>query len=100
MVIITRIWKIARIVNVMFIRKFKKPISCFQIEVYSLLFFSVFLPSSLVSFALLIIIRRKKKQRTHVNKAANISKIKTMKSTCPDNKHQIINAILNFPKII
>ena len=28
-VIVTRIWKVARIVNVMLIRKFKKALSCF-----------------------------------------------------------------------
>ena len=30
-VIITKLWEIARIVNVTFVRKFKKPILCFQI---------------------------------------------------------------------
>ena len=33
--------KVTRIANVIFLRKFKKPISSFQIEVFSFLFFSV-----------------------------------------------------------
>ena len=39
----TKIWKVARIVNAMFLKRFKKPISSFQIEASFLVFFSVFI---------------------------------------------------------
>ena len=41
-VIITKIWKVARIANIIFLGKSKRPISFFQIEVFSLLFFCVY----------------------------------------------------------
>ena len=75
----TKIWKVARIVNVMSLRKFKRPMSGFQIEVFcffSLCFFCV----HYFSFSLLTIIRAIKRQRTRINKASNISKIITMPS--------------------
>ena len=37
-VIITKIWNVSRILNVTFLRKFKRPISRFQIEVFFLAF--------------------------------------------------------------
>ena len=62
-VIKTKIWKVTRIVNAMFIRKCKKAISCFQIEVFFLVIFlcvfftlSMFLSVSFV-FLLLFFIR-------------------------------------------
>ena len=93
-VIIIKFCKVARIVNVMFLRKFKKPISCFQIKVFFIVFFlclsSVFIifhshfwPSS-------------EQQRTHINKTSGVNKI-------IDYNYQIMaksryDAILNFPK--
>ena len=53
-VIMTKFWKLARIVNVMVLRRFKKPISYFQIAIsrlFSLFFFSV-------SSVLIIFVRR------------------------------------------
>ena len=46
-VIITKFWKVVRNVNVMFLRKFKKAILCFQVEISFLVFFSVFFMYSL-----------------------------------------------------
>ena len=40
--IITKFWKVAKIVNVMFLRNFKKSISRSQIKVFFIVFFSVF----------------------------------------------------------
>ena len=89
-VIETRIWKFARIVNAMFIRKLKKAISCFQIEVFFLVTFlclSSVLSASLsvflcffyyFSFALLTVIGTAK--RAHIIKASKISDIITMTS--------------------
>ena len=77
-VIATRIWQVARIVNAIFIRKSKKVISCFQIEVFLLVIFlcvsSVF-PSFM---ALFTIIRTKMRLRVHINKVSNINKIITI----------------------
>ena len=47
-VIITKMWNISRILNVTFLRKFKRPTSCFQIEVFSLLF--LFISSLFIMF--------------------------------------------------
>ena len=78
--------------NAMFTRKLKKVISCFQIDFFSLLFFSVFLQCYLClylcflcffyyfPFALLPVIGATKRQRAHINKASNINKILTMTS--------------------
>ena len=41
-------WNISRILNVTFLRKFKRPTSCFQIEVFSLLF--LFISSPFIMF--------------------------------------------------
>ena len=77
--IITKIWKVARIVNVMFLRKFKRPISCFQTEVFSFPFFSLcFFCVHYFSFALSTIIRTKKLQKANINKGPNINKAITM----------------------
>ena len=46
-VIITKFWKVAGNVNVMFLRKFKKAILCFQVEFFFLVFLSVFFMYSL-----------------------------------------------------
>ena len=76
-----KIWEVARIVNVMALRKFKRPISGFQIEVFSLLFFSLCLFCvHYFSFTLLTIITATKRQRTRINKAPNINKIITVSS--------------------
>ena len=76
-VIIERIWKVARIVNVMFIWKFKKAISCFQIEVFFFVsFFSVFPVCSLF-------LNRTFEQQGHINKVSDINKFVTMTS-CPN----------------
>ena len=92
-VIKTRIWKVARIMNVIFRRKFNKAMSCFQIEVFFLVFFlcvssvlSVFCLCLLCffyyfSFAQLTIMGTTKRQRTHIYKASsNINKVITMTS--------------------
>ena len=99
-IIITKIWKFARTVNVMFLRKFERPISGFQSEVFSLLFFS--LCSFCVhyfSFSLLFIIRPGTKwQRTRINKASNINKIITMPSWRNEDKrpYWIFRKIIYF----
>ena len=72
-VIMTKIWKVARILR----RKFKKAISCFQIEIF--FYFLCFFCVHFFSFALLTIIRTTKRQRTHINKASNINKVITMR---------------------
>ena len=61
--------------NVMFLRKLKKLMLCFHIEIFSLVFFSVFPLCHYFLFALLTIIRITKGQRTHNNEAPNINKI-------------------------
>ena len=48
-VIKTRIWKVPRIVTAMFIKKIKKAISCFQIEVFFLVIFLCFFCVTYVS---------------------------------------------------
>ena len=75
-VIKTKIWKVARILNFVFIRKFKKAISCFQIDFF--FYFLCFFCVHFFSFALLTIIRTTKQQRTYINKASNINKVITM----------------------
>ena len=78
---IIKLWKIARIMNLMFLRKFKKPISCFHNEVFSFLSFSpCFLSAYYFSFALLTIIRATKWQSKHINKTSNINKVITISS--------------------
>ena len=54
-VIMTKFWKLARTVNVMVLRRFKKPISYFQIAIsrFFSLFFFLFLLCSLFSFGVL-----------------------------------------------
>ena len=74
-VIITKFWKVARILNLLFLRKFKKPILCFQIEVFSFCFFLCFFCVQNFSFALLAIITTTKRQGTHITKVSNINKI-------------------------
>ena len=97
--IVAKVWKVARIVNVMFLRKFKRPISCFQIKVFFLSFiFLCFFCAHYFSFALFAIIKASKWQTTHINKFWNINKIIiiTMKSW----QKSRYNAILNFPKYL
>ena len=65
----------------MFLRKLKKKKMRYQTEVFLfLLFFSVCLRCSLISFALLTIIRTTKQQGTQISKASNINKITFMSS--------------------
>ena len=75
---IIKLWKIARIVNVIFLRNFKKPISCFEFFAFffSLCFFSVYY----FSFALLTIISTTKWQSAHIKKTSNINKLITISS--------------------
>ena len=68
-------WKVARIVNVTFLWKFKKPISCFKLKFFSLVFSLCFFCLHYFSFALLTITRTTTWQRTHINKGSNINKI-------------------------
>ena len=82
-VIMTKFLKVVRILNVMNLRKFKKPISYFQIEKPNFFhcgfcFFCV----CCFSFALLTFSNHKTKmqQRTYINRASNINTIKTMAS--------------------
>ena len=64
-----------RILNVMFLRKFKKPMSCFQIKVFFIVFFLYFFCVHYFLFALLIFIRTTKWQKAHINIASNIYKV-------------------------
>ena len=66
----------------MFLRKLKKKKMRYQTEVFLfLLFFSVCLRCSLISFALLTIIRTTKQQGTQISAVSNINKI-TFMSSC------------------
>ena len=67
--------------NVMFLRKFKRAILGFEIEVFPFGLFSLcFFCIHYFSFALLTIIRATQRQRIRINKASNINKITTMSS--------------------
>ena len=74
-VIITKIWKIARIVNVMFIENSRKICRFFKLKFFSCYFSLCFFCVHYLSFTLLTIIITTKGQRTHVNKVSNINKI-------------------------
>ena len=68
--------------NFMFLRKLKKKKMRYQTEVFLfLLFFSVCLRCSLISLALLTIIRTKKQLETQISMVSNINKI-TFMSSC------------------
>ena len=84
-----------------FSRKFKKPILCFQLEVFFLFFLCVFSAFSLRFFCvhyfsstLLVMIRTTKRQRT--NKASNINKIIYCNYNIMTKSRS--DATLNFPK--
>ena len=84
---IIKLWKTARVGNVMFLRKFKKPISrwSFFLSYFSLYFFSVYY----FSFALLTIIMRTKWQSKRINMTSNINKLITISSwQNQDNLHK------------
>ena len=68
--------------NVMVLRKSKKPMSCFQVEmlIFFALFFICFFCAFYFSFTLLIIIRTTKWQSAYINEASKVKKITTMTS--------------------
>ena len=70
-----KILEICKNNSVMFLQKFRKPISCFQIKDFFIVCCSVFLLWSLFLFARLTIIRTTKWQRTHINKGSNINEV-------------------------
>ena len=63
----TKFWRVARITNFMVLKKFKKPISRFPIEISSFFFFFFFsfFCVHYFSFVLVTIIRTTKGQRTN-----------------------------------
>ena len=83
--------------NVMFQRKFEKPISIVQIKVFCIVVFLCFFCAHYCSFALLAIIKTAKWQRTHINKASNINKMINYNYEIMAKKSRY-NAILNFLK--
>ena len=79
----------------MFLRKFKKTILCFQVEVFFLVFFSLcFFCVDYFSFAFLTIVRATKWQRTNINKASNINVIINYNYDLWEKSRS--DAILNF----
>ena len=95
--VITKFWKFPKIVNVMFLRKFKKPILPFQITGFILVFFCLcFSCVHYFSFALLTIIRTTKRQRTRINKVSKINKIICYSYDIMTKTRY--DAILNLPK--
>ena len=85
-----------KIVNVMFLRKFKKPISCFQIKVFFIVFFSVFLLCSLLFIRNFDYHQNNKVEDGSYHKASNINKIITYNYEIMAKLRY--DAILNFLK--
>ena len=76
-VIKTRTWKVARIANAMFIRKFKKAISCFQIEVF---FPVIFLCVSSIFYSHFSLSLEQQSGIEHISNRSNINNNITMTS--------------------
>ena len=78
------------------LRKSKKAISCFQIEFFFLVFFSLcFFCINCFSFTLLTIIGTAKWQRTCINKVSNINKITNYDITAKSRYDSMLNFLKN-----
>ena len=97
-VIITKFWKLTRNVDALVLRKFKKPILCFEIEISSFcsLFFLCFFHVHYFLFTLLTIIGATKQKSAHINNVPDINKITTITSW----RNQDMTPYSNFRKII